>query len=92
MTAPLPAPGWYPDPSGVPGQRYFDGRAWTSHHVPVHHAHARPQPAYQPTAHVEGPNHVLHLILTLITFPLCGGWLWVWLIVAMNNGKRVRYY
>jgi TM2 domain-containing protein/uncharacterized protein DUF2510 len=29
MTVPLPAPGWYPDPSGVPGQRYFDGASWT---------------------------------------------------------------
>jgi Protein of unknown function (DUF2510) len=27
-TAPLP-PGWYPDPSGAPGKRYFDGRDWT---------------------------------------------------------------
>jgi hypothetical protein len=22
-------PGWYPDPSGSPGQRYFDGTTWT---------------------------------------------------------------
>lgn len=22
-------PGWYPDPSGAPGQRYFDGANWT---------------------------------------------------------------
>ena len=22
-------PGWYPDPSGAPGQRYFDGTTWT---------------------------------------------------------------
>lgn len=22
-------PGWYPDPSGAPGQRYFDGSQWT---------------------------------------------------------------
>jgi hypothetical protein len=21
--------GWYPDPSGAPGQRYFDGTTWT---------------------------------------------------------------
>ncbi|WP_074330018.1 DUF2510 domain-containing protein [Mycobacteroides abscessus] len=25
MTAPVPAPGWFPDPSGAPQQRYFDG-------------------------------------------------------------------
>lgn len=28
MTAPPPPPGWYPDPSGQPGQRYWDGSAW----------------------------------------------------------------
>jgi hypothetical protein len=26
MTNPLP--GWYPDPSGNPGQRYWDGQQW----------------------------------------------------------------
>lgn len=31
MTTPLPPPGWYPDPSGAPGLRYFDGRDWTEH-------------------------------------------------------------
>ncbi len=28
MTAPTP-PGWYPDPSGATGQRYWDGTNWT---------------------------------------------------------------
>ena len=28
----LPPAGWYPNPSGAPGQRYFDGRDWTAHH------------------------------------------------------------
>lgn len=28
MTQPLP-PGWYPDPSGAPGTRYWDGYQWT---------------------------------------------------------------
>ena len=26
-------PGWYPDPVRGGGMRYFDGTAWTSHHV-----------------------------------------------------------
>lgn len=26
-----PLPGWYPDPSGAPRQRYWDGRQWTGH-------------------------------------------------------------
>jgi hypothetical protein len=30
MTQPTP-PGWYPDPSGTPSQRYFDGKEWTEH-------------------------------------------------------------
>ncbi len=78
-----PAPGWYPDPSGNPGQRYYDGAQWTDQHAP---------PAMrQPTAVVEGPNHALHGILTLFTFWLCGGWGWIWLIVAIMDKKRVRY-
>ncbi len=28
MTSPQPAAGWYPDPSGAPGQKYWDGRQW----------------------------------------------------------------
>lgn len=29
MTTPA---GWYPDPSGAPGKRYFDGAQWTQHY------------------------------------------------------------
>lgn len=28
-TPQAPLPGWYPDPSGGPGLRYWDGREWT---------------------------------------------------------------
>ena len=28
MTAPIPPPDWYPDPSGAPTQRYWDGYKW----------------------------------------------------------------
>lgn len=27
--------GWYPDPSGGPGQRYWDGTSWTTHLAPL---------------------------------------------------------
>ncbi len=30
----MPAPGWYPDPSGAPLLRYFDGQHWTPHTAP----------------------------------------------------------
>ncbi len=28
-------PGWYPDPSGVPAQRWWDGAAWSEHTAPA---------------------------------------------------------
>jgi len=35
-TSPNPTPaGWYPDPSGAPVQRYFDGSDWTQHWAPL---------------------------------------------------------
>ena len=37
--APIPSPGvpagWYPDPSGGPSQRYWDGNAWTESTAPL---------------------------------------------------------
>ena len=48
-TPPTPA-GWYPDPDGSGGQRYWDGSAWTEHRSP-----ATPGPA-QPTAAAEPPG------------------------------------
>lgn len=27
----LPPAGWYPDPSGRPGERWWDGRGWSDH-------------------------------------------------------------
>ncbi|MFZ0904944.1 MAG: NINE protein [Mycobacterium sp.] len=34
MTSPQSAPGWYPDPSGGPGQRYWDGQQWQAAGAP----------------------------------------------------------
>ncbi|MCF6745937.1 DUF2510 domain-containing protein [Blastococcus sp. KM273128] len=31
MTQPLPPPGWYPDPAGGPGTRWWDGQGWSEH-------------------------------------------------------------
>ena len=107
--ASLPPAGWYPNPSGAPGQRYFDGRDWTAHHratpqrptaaslqpipassqpAPLPHP---PQPIpMQTSVVVAGPNHALHAVLTLLTFWACGGWAWIWLIVALSNRRRVH--
>jgi TM2 domain-containing membrane protein YozV len=32
---PPPPPGWYPDPTGAAGQRYFDGTGWTASRAPA---------------------------------------------------------
>ena len=93
-TPPAPLPGWYPDPFGAQGQRYWDGQQWTQ--VP-------PPPPQQPvvinnvvgsnmvapaTVFVRtGPNHALHLILTLLT---CGMWAPVWLIVTIADAATAH--
>ena len=43
MTTPA---GWYPDPDGSGGQRYWDGSIWTEHRSP-----AIPESTEQPTSH-----------------------------------------
>jgi hypothetical protein len=45
-TPPTPA-GWYPDPDGSGGQRYWDGSGWTEHRSP---ASPEPTPAAEPPA------------------------------------------
>jgi len=87
MTQPSPLPGWYPDPSGVPGQRYWDGQKWG----PKAPAQQQPQVVINNTNTVAtpapvyfnaSPSHALHLILTLLT---CGMWLPIWIIVSIAN-------
>ena len=83
MTWPTPQPpGWYPDPHGAAGQRWFDGERYTEHFVP-----ARP-PIYPPgqTVVVGGTNHALHAILTIFT---CGLWAPIWVLVAIFERPRV---
>jgi Domain of unknown function (DUF4352)/Protein of unknown function (DUF2510) len=50
MTTPPTPAGWYPDPDGSGGQRYWDGSAWTEHRSP-----ATPEPA-EPIAAAEPPG------------------------------------
>jgi hypothetical protein len=75
----MTAPGWYPDVRGE--QRYWDGVRWTEHVVPQ-------APVAAGATVVQGPNHVLHALLTVFT---CGFWAPIWLFVALSNKKQVRY-
>lgn len=81
-------PGWYPDPLGN-GQRYFDGLNWGPS-APPPDPPGPPTPAGPIPAGIvtTGPNHALHAVLTLFTFWLCGGWAWVWLLVALANRRQ----
>jgi hypothetical protein len=53
-TQPTAAPGWYPDPYGQAGQRWFDGREWTGdvHPRPAPPPSGRPQPTVLPAGQV----------------------------------------
>lgn len=76
-------PGWYPDPTGQPGQRYHDGRRWTQHFTPTPPTHATPQAVAVAVSHGGGTSHGLHLVLTLLS---CGLWLPIWALVAIFGG------
>lgn len=71
-------PGWYPDPAAVNTMRYWDGRSWTSQSAPM----MAPQPVV--IAASSGNNHLIHLILTLVT---CGLWAPVWLLIAVFESR-----
>src|SRR6185369_6144764 len=47
MSQGAPVPGWYADPSGAPGLRWWDGAQWTAHTQP---GAPTPPPAPQPPA------------------------------------------
>jgi Domain of unknown function (DUF4328)/Protein of unknown function (DUF2510) len=48
-------PGWYPDPAGGPGQRWWDGYAWTEATVLPQHPPPPPPPSWTHAAPPAGP-------------------------------------
>lgn len=89
-----PRPGWYPDPTGMPVQRYYNGAGWTVHRASL------PSPARETTSPATelipvpaapappeggtaaGVRRVLDLILAAVAICAFGGWLGVWLMLA----------
>lgn len=49
MTTPQPPAGWYSDPDGSGGQRYWDGHAWTAHQARTPQPSPPPPPPSAPT-------------------------------------------
>lgn len=86
---PMPPAGWHPDGTGV--LRYWDGFRWTERTAPMPQPVPQPivqyapvvQPAQQPYI-PDATNHVLHLLLTLVT---CGLWAPVWLLIGWSNSR-----
>jgi hypothetical protein len=56
MTTPPTPAGWYPDPDGTGGQRYWDGSAWTDQRSPAAPTAAEPADVDEPTAVVSLPS------------------------------------
>ncbi|MGA4670427.1 DUF2510 domain-containing protein [Propionibacteriaceae bacterium Y1923] len=74
--------GWYPDPSGTPGQvRYFDGNAWTSDVMAAEHA-AQPDPGQGGKG---GRAGLLVAIVAVVAISLL-----VWLLVR-PGGNRAAF-
>ncbi len=46
MTQPSPPPGWYPEPAGGGGTRWWDGQGWTDHVQPAPPPAPPPGPRY----------------------------------------------
>lgn len=77
--------GWFPDPSGQPGQRYYDGQRWTQHFVPTPPPSvAAPSAVAVAVSSGGGANHALHLILTILS---CGLWVPIWILCAVFSGS-----
>ena len=71
--------GWYPDPQQANMSRWWDGNGWTEARVAQPVAMVNTQQVTV-QAQPKRVNHVLHLILTILT---CGLWLPVWILVSM---------
>src|SRR6185437_5665298 len=81
VTAPDPvvAPGWYPDPSGHPGQRYWDGQRWTDNWAPLAPDTKRATSWVGPVGMILA---VVGVILSLQTVSVASGDGIVWMGVA----------
>lgn len=88
MTTPA---GWYPDPDGSAGQRYFDGQSWTDHRSAPAVAsafEAPPLEAGQTAARSSGPSgKVVGGIIAAVALLVVVGVAAVWLTLATDVGE-----
>lgn len=100
-TAPIaPTPGWYEDPDQPKAKRWWNGSEWGAPSPEDRQAALDARvaqwiragyrvEAQSPTQAVmvtgRRPNHVLHIILSVLTLGL---WLIVWFLVACFSGEK----
>lgn len=100
-TAPVaPAPGWYDDPEVPKAQRWWNGSEWgaptaedrqyalaarVAHWVKWGYRPESQTPEQAVLVTGRRPNHILHVILSVITLGL---WLVVWFLVACFSGEK----
>ncbi len=58
------APGWYPDPNGLPAQRLWDGTAWTEHSAPFAAAFPPPPPGRYTGYGYSAPYGTTNIVVT----------------------------
>lgn len=78
------APGWFPDPSGGPGVRWWDGQSWTQHMSDS--AAQLTSPSIEPRQVSPGtPRYTPHIWI-IVAIPV----VWVLLEIFLNtNGYRI---
>lgn len=82
MTSATPPPGWYPEPSGTGGQRYWDGVRWIEEHAPAAVAQGPSQPARRPSSRKK-------ILIVLGVLVLLGGGAVVILMNKVTEGYDV---
>lgn len=81
MTYQPSQPGWYPDPSGTPGQRYWNGHAWAKPFS------APPDSRHQPTTpRTRAPSLALVLMILGVVVVVIGTVIVI--DVAASGGSR----
>jgi hypothetical protein len=68
VPSPAIAPGWYPDPHGLPVQRWWDGGAWSANTAPLPDFPAMSFPLYPPAVVAVSPPKSVGVAFVLTFF------------------------